>query len=135
MYVDIVISNVFNLNTIFFFFFFSFFKHSTGYPSSPGALPDLISFTASLTSSNDIALSFKSHNTGIRQLPTSLIFASLTSATFWTCSKCCAHLLLTSTPSRNIWPLTSFTISSLACSPFITRFTSFQNIFLLAILN
>ena len=45
-----------------------FFKHSTGNQSSPGALPDFISFIASPTSSNDIALSFKSPNTGIRQI-------------------------------------------------------------------
>ena len=42
-----------------------FFKPYTGNSSNPGALPDFISFTASLTSSYDIAHSFKSPNTGI----------------------------------------------------------------------
>ena len=64
------------------------FKHFTGKPSIPGALPDdFFSFT------------------GIRQLPTTLIFAFLTSASFRTCLKYSAHFLLTCTPSRNILPL------------------------------
>ena len=63
-----------------------FFKYSTGNTSSPGALRYFISFTASLTSTSDIILPFKSPNNGIRQLPTTLIFASLTSATFSTYS-------------------------------------------------
>ena len=55
-------------------------RHSTGNPSSPGTLPDCYF---------DITLSFKSPSTCIHQLPNTLIFASLTSATFSTCSNYC----------------------------------------------
>ena len=47
---------------------------------------------------------------------------------FSTCSKYSAHLLIFSTPSHNIWPF-NFTISSLACSHFLTCFTSFKTSF------
>ena len=81
-----------------------FFKHSTGNPSSPGALRNLISFTASI----DIALYFNFSITCIRQSPPTYIYIRLTDIFHiqYTCSKYSAHLLLTSTPSRNIWPFT-----------------------------
>ena len=61
MYVDIVISNVFNLNKKIFFFFFSY-HISLNFPLEIHPVPEpsfhgrFISFTASLTSSNAIGL-------------------------------------------------------------------------------
>ena len=53
-----------------------FFKHSTGNPSSPGALPDFVHSLPPYFLQR-FALSFKSPNTGICQLPTTLIFNNL----------------------------------------------------------
>ena len=109
------------------------FKHFTENPSRPGALLDFFSFTASLTSSIVIALSFKSPYTGIRILPTTFIFAPLTSSTFSTCSKYCPphfHLQHHSAIFNHSHPFSSHPcLVTLAWSPFLTLFISVQNIF------